>query len=62
MDARRWAAVVVLQAILVAQGHTTEAIARIDSAIARGEGGHSLMLINGAIDSAFEARAAAAKR
>jgi len=61
VDARRWISLVGLQAILVAQGQSAAAIAMIDSAIARGEGGHSLMLINGALDPAFEERAAASK-
>jgi hypothetical protein len=59
---RRWVSLVGLQAILIAQGRSEEAIVQIDSAIASGEGGRSLMLINGAIDPAFAQPAADAKR
>jgi len=58
VDVRRWGALVGLQGVLIAQGRTDEAIAHIDSAIARGEGGHSLLIVGGAIVPAFEARAA----
>jgi hypothetical protein len=58
IDTRRWVALVGLQGVLIAQGKNDEAIAHIDSAIARGEGGHSLLIIDGTISPAFEARAA----
>ena len=57
VDTRRWTALVGLQAVLIAQGRATQAISHIDSAIARGEGGQSLMLINGAFVPEFESKA-----
>ena len=57
VDTRRWVALVGLQGVLIAQGRASQAIAHIDSAITRGEGGHSLMLINGAFVPEFETSA-----
>ncbi|MFL5494529.1 MAG: protein kinase domain-containing protein [Gemmatimonadales bacterium] len=56
-DARRWSALIGVQSILLAQGRATEAATRIDSAIARGLGGSSLYLIDGALAPEFEDRA-----
>ena len=61
VDTRRWTALVGLQGVLIAQGRTGDAIALIDSAITRGEGGHSLMLVNGPLVPAFESHAARSK-
>ncbi|HUQ79506.1 MAG TPA: serine/threonine-protein kinase, partial [Gemmatimonadaceae bacterium] len=58
VDARRWGALVGWQGVLIAEGRTNEAIAHIDSAITRGEGGNSLFIVGGTIVPAFEARAA----
>jgi serine/threonine-protein kinase len=58
VDTHRWAALVGLQGVLVAQGRSDEAAARIDTAIARGEGGHSLFIVDGTIVPELEARGA----
>ena len=58
LDNRRWASLVGLTGILVAEGRTDEAIAHVDSAIARKEGGISLYLVGAAVAPALAARAA----
>ena len=62
VDTRRWTALVGLQGVLLAEGFAEQAGLHVDSAVARGEGGHSVMLIDGALSPAFEARAARAMR
>jgi eukaryotic-like serine/threonine-protein kinase len=57
VDSRRFAALVGLQGVLIAEGLVEQAATHVDSAIARGEGGQSLMLIEGAFTPAFESRA-----
>jgi tRNA A-37 threonylcarbamoyl transferase component Bud32/tetratricopeptide (TPR) repeat protein len=61
MDTRRWTALAGLTGILIAQGRAAEAAAHVDSAIARGEGGHSLMLVGGTLAPELEAGAARGK-
>jgi tetratricopeptide (TPR) repeat protein len=60
IDARRWTSLVGLTGILVAEGRTDEAMAYVDSAIARKEGGISLYLLGSTIVPAFASRAAQA--
>ena len=56
-DSRRWTALVGLTGILVAEGRSAEAIAHVDSAIARKEGGASLYLLGAPIVPGFASRA-----
>jgi serine/threonine-protein kinase len=60
VDTRRWTALVGLQGVLLAEGRADQAAVHVDSAITRGEGGHSLMLIGGALAAALEPHAAQA--
>jgi hypothetical protein len=62
IDNRRWASLVGLTGILVAEGRIDEAIAHVDSAIARKEGGISLYLVGASVAPAFAARATDAAR
>ena len=62
VDDRRWSALVGLQGVLLAQGRDTAAAAMVDSAVARGEGGSPLFLIQAPLSPAFAERAPAAAR
>ena len=59
VDSRRWTALVGLSGVLVATGRVDEAVAHVDSAIARKEGGASLYLLGAATTAAFARPAAA---
>jgi serine/threonine-protein kinase len=54
---RRWAAVLGLQSLLVASGRTGEAMAVIDSSIARWGSGPTLFMLDATVDDAFADRA-----
>jgi hypothetical protein len=62
VDARRWTALAGLHGVLLAQARYDEAAARVDSAVAQGEGGLSLHLLGGALAQALAARGADATR
>ena len=47
-EAMRWNSVIGLQSVLLAEGRTSEAVRHVDEWIARGQGGSSLYLLDGA--------------
>ncbi len=59
-DSRRWTALVGLTGVLLATGRDTEAMAHIDSAMARREGGGSLYMVGASLSPAMRAGAATA--
>jgi len=53
----RWNSIIGLQSVLLAEGRSSEAVRHIDEWIARGQGGTSLYLLDGAYYPELEARA-----
>jgi hypothetical protein len=62
VDRRRWQALVGLQGVRVAAGRDSAAAALVDAAVASGEGGVPLILVQAPLAPAFAARGADAAR